>query len=243
MLDTIFNENCLETMARMPDNFIDLTITSPPYNMNLRVRNNKYTSRQIVKEFSTKYQGFDDNLPIEEYYQLHKKILSELIRTSRMTFYNFQVVTGSKEAMFRLIGDYSTYIKDVIVWDKGSSQPSMNSGVMNASHELILVLENTNTKGRQLRRSYFERGTLSNLWKVSSRGAAKSNHGAVFPLELARKIITNFSKEGDVIYDPFMGTGTTARAAMDLNRRYIGSELSSSYCAIIEQRLSQQVLL
>ena len=54
----------METLRRVPDNFVDLVVTSPPYNMNLRIRNGKYCSRQIVKEFSTKYEGFDDNMPL-----------------------------------------------------------------------------------------------------------------------------------------------------------------------------------
>ena len=58
----IYNESCLDTLARMSDDDVSLSITSPPYNMNLRIRNGKYCSRQIVKEFSTKYEGFDDNL-------------------------------------------------------------------------------------------------------------------------------------------------------------------------------------
>ena len=53
LINKIHNENCLETMAKMPDNFVDITVTSPPYNMNLRIRNGKYCSRQIVKELST----------------------------------------------------------------------------------------------------------------------------------------------------------------------------------------------
>src|SRR5690554_6359063 len=94
----IYGEDCIETLKRIPDNSIDLVITSPPYDMNLRIRNGKYCSRQIVKEFSTKYEGFDDNLPIEEYYKLHLKILKELLRTSSVIFYNIQIVTGSKRA-------------------------------------------------------------------------------------------------------------------------------------------------
>ena len=70
--DQIFNESCLETLKKLEDNSIDLVVTSPPYNMNLRIRNGVYCSRQIVKEISTKYTHFDDNLPIDEYYELRE---------------------------------------------------------------------------------------------------------------------------------------------------------------------------
>ena len=71
----LYNENCLDTLARMNNNSVDLVITSPPYNMNLRISKGRYHSRQIVKEISTKYENFSDNLPIDKFYSLHSKIL------------------------------------------------------------------------------------------------------------------------------------------------------------------------
>ena len=109
-VNKIYNENCIETLRRIPDNFVNLVVTSPPYNMNLRIRNGKYCSRQIVKEFSTKYEGFDDNMPIEEYYDFHLEVLRELLRTSGLIFYNIQIVTGSKRAIFKIIGELSDYL-------------------------------------------------------------------------------------------------------------------------------------
>ena len=233
------NENCLDTMAKMPDNSIDLVITSPPYNMNLRIRNGKYCSRQIVKEFSTKYEGFDDNLPIEEYYKLHLKILKELLRTSSVIFYNIQIVTGSKRAIFKIIGELSDYLKDIIVWDKGYAQPAMAQRVLNRRTELILVFDNKNAISRQFDKAKFDRGTLDDIWQIKRGKKVTNAHSAVFPEELVKTIIENFSNEGDLVYDPFMGTGTTAIVAKKLNRNYIGSEMSEKYYQIIEQRLTQ----
>jgi site-specific DNA-methyltransferase (adenine-specific)/modification methylase len=121
-LNKVYNESCLETLKRVPDDYIDLVITSPPYNMNLRIRNGKYCSRQIVKEFSTKYSNFDDNLPIEDYYNFHSQVIGELLRTSKIIFYNIQIVTGSKRAIFKIIGEFSDYLKDIVIWDKGYAQ-------------------------------------------------------------------------------------------------------------------------
>ena len=59
-LNKIHCEDCLVTLKEMKDNSVDLVVTSPPYNMNLRIRNGEYTSRQIVKEMSSKYDDFDD---------------------------------------------------------------------------------------------------------------------------------------------------------------------------------------
>lgn len=237
-VDTIYNEDCLETMAKMDDGAVDLVLTSPPYNMNLRIRNGQYCSRQIVKEFSTKYSDFDDNLPIDEFYHLHSKILHELLRVSSIVFYNISIVTGSKRAFFRIIGDFSDNIKDIIIWDKGSSQPAMHEGVLNRQTELLLVLENENNAiSRQFQKCNFERGQLNDIWRITRGGQVDGSHSATFPEDLATKVVSLFTNEGDLVYDPFLGTGTTAVAATKLNRRYIGSEISPYYCEVAYKRI------
>ncbi len=75
-LNQIYHESCEETLKRLPDNSVNLVITSPPYNMNTRIRNGKYCSRQIVKELTTKYDGFDDNLPIDQFYDFHSTTIN-----------------------------------------------------------------------------------------------------------------------------------------------------------------------
>jgi len=236
-INKIYNESCLDTLKRIPSNSIDLVITSPPYNMNLRIRNGEYCSRQIVKEFSTKYEGFDDNLPIEDYYKFHSEVLNELLRTSNMIFYNIQIVTGSKRAIFKIIGEFSDYLKDVVVWDKGYAQPAMAPKVLNRRTELILVFDKNNGISRQFEKANFERGTLDDLWLIKRGKKVIDGHSAVFPEELVKTIIDNFSTEGDLIYDPFMGTGTTAIVAKKLKRNYLGSELTEKYFKVINERL------
>lgn len=241
-LNTIYHEDCLETLKRMPDNFVDVVITSPPYNMNLRIRNGEYCSRQIVKEFSSKYNGFDDNLPIEQFYELHKQIVGELLRVSKLVFYNIQIVTGSKRAFFRIIGDYANYLKDIIIWDKGHAQPAMQHKVLNKQSELILVLEKDKAISRMFEKCNFARGTLSDVWEIKRGKKVSKEHGATFPEELVEKIILNFSNENDVIYDPFMGTGTTAVVAARLNRKFVGSELTEHYFEFSKKRLEKKFM-
>jgi len=236
-VNKIYNESCLDTLKRCPDNSINLVITSPPYNMNLRIRNGEYCSRQIVKEFSTKYEGFADNLPIEEYYKFHLNVLKELIRTSNMIFYNIQIVTGSKRAIFKIIGELSEFLKDIIIWDKGYAQPAMAPRVLNRRTELILVFDSHNGISRQFKNANFDRGKLDDLWLIKRGKKITDTHSAVFPEELVKTIIENFSNEGDLIYDPFMGTGTTAIVAKKLNRNYLGSELTEKYFKTIQERL------
>ena len=236
-LNTVYNEDCLATMARMPDNFVDLVFTSPPYNMNLRIRNGKYCSRQIVKEFSTKYDGFDDNLPINDFHRLHSKILSELLRVSKITFYNIQIVTGSKLAFFKMIGEFAPYLKDIIVWDKKHGQPAMQTNVMNRRTELILVFEKDGAISRQFKKCNFARGTFDDIWQIGRGKKVAKNHGATFPLELADKVINNFTTAGDVVYDPFTGSGTTLLSAKQNGRSYVGSEITQKYYDFAVERL------
>jgi site-specific DNA-methyltransferase (adenine-specific)/modification methylase len=242
----IFNESCLDTLNRMKDDSIDIVITSPPYNMNLRISKGEYRSRQIVKELSTKYSDFSDNLPIDEYFKFHSSVIKELLRVSNVIFYNIQIVTGSKRAFFKIIGEYSNFLKEIIVWDKGNAQPAMQQQVLNRRTELILVFEKDYPISRQFRSSAtFKRGTLDDLWEIKRDRSKSLDHGAVFPEELVRKILINFSKKGDIVYDPFLGTGTTAVVAMKMNRYYIGSEISEKYINIARKRIesNDQTLL
>lgn len=238
----VYNEDCLETLKKIPDNAIDLVITSPPYNMNLRIRQGKYCSRQIVKEFSTKYEGFNDNLPLEDYYAFHLNVLKELIRVSKTVFYNIQIVTGSKRAFFKIIGELNENLKEIIVWDKGHAQPAMANAVLNRQSELILVFEK-NGISRQFENAEFERGTLNDLWLIKPKKDKKlkemKKHSATFPEELVERILINFSKENDLIYDPFTGTGTTGIVCKKMKRNFIGSELISEYANLANKRIEE----
>ena len=237
MINKIFNESCLNTLARMSDDSVDLVITSPPYNMNLRIRDGKYCSRQITKEFSTKYDGFSDNMPIEEYFEFHLKVIKELLRVAPVVFYNVQIVTGSKRAVFKLLGELNEYVKDIIVWDKENAQPAMSEGVLNRQYELIIVFAKRDAISRKFNYCNFERGTLNDVWRIKRGKKVTNLHGATFPEELVEKILTNFSRERDVVYDPFMGTGTTAVVCKKMNGRFIGSEIITSYVEVTKERL------
>ena len=104
---------------------------------------------------------------------------------------------------------------------------------MNRRSELILVFEKDYPISRQFRSSVFKRGSLNDVWEIARerKRSKDQTHGATFPEKLVKTIIENFTKKGDVIYDPFLGTGTTAVVAKKLDRKYLGSELLKSYYA------------
>ena len=235
----LYNGDCLEVMQEIPDNSIDITITSPPYNMNLRIRGGKYCSRQIVKEFSTKYKNFDDNLPMEEYYEFNKEVIHYLLQLSNLVFYNVQFLTGNKRALFKLMGEFNEQLKEVIVWNKANAAPAISEKVMSSQYEVILVFEKDNAISRKFDNATFNRGTLSNIWDIKRGKKTNKDHGAVFPEELVEKILNNFSRPGDVVFDPFMGSGTTGAVAKRMARDFIGIELDQDYFNFATKRINE----
>ena len=157
-----------------------------------------------------------------------------------MVFYNVQIVTGSKRAIFKLLGDFSEYVKDIIIWDKVNAQPAMGEGVLNRQSELIIVFDKNDAISRKFNYCNFARGTLNDVWQIKRGKKVAGSHGATFREELVEKILTNFSREGDVVYDPFMGTGTTSVVAKRMGRRYIGSELLPHYVEIANERVKNE---
>lgn len=241
-VNKIYNIDCMDGLKQLKDKQVDLVFTSPPYNMRTRIRNGEYTTREKSEHFSKKYKHFHDALPIGEFYDFHKNVLNELLRISKIVCYNFQIVTGSKEAFFKLIGDFHKDIKDIIIWDKGNGQPAMHEKVTNSCYEIILVLEDDKKCGRMIQNATFERGLFNNILRIKRGKKISKEHGAVFPEKLAEEIISNFSNEGDLVLDPFIGSGTTGIVCSRLKRDYIGFEISKEYCEIANKRLSQTTL-
>jgi site-specific DNA-methyltransferase (adenine-specific)/modification methylase len=221
----------------MPDKLIDLTVTSPPYNMRTRIRNGKYTTREKSEHFSKKYRHFDDALPIDDFYNFHSEVIKELLRVSKIVCYNFQIVTGSKEAFFKIIGDFNKDIKDIIIWDKGHGQPAMHEQVLNSAYEMVLILEDDKKCGRVIQNAKFKRGEMNNILRLGRGKKVSEIHSAVFPKELPNELIKAFSEPNSIIYDPFAGSGTTGEIAILNNRKCLLSEISSKYCEIINKRL------
>ena len=242
-LNKIYNENCLDTMRRMPDRFVDLVITSPPYNMLTQTKYNKYIKRVSNTHGANKYSDFNDGLGIDEFYDTHSSILKELLRVSKLVLYNFQIVTGSKEAFFKIIGEFSTFIKDIIVWDKMNCLPASRDKVLNAGYELILVMESDQLLGRTIQNASFGRCEMDNIIRVRRKKEIIDGikHNAVFPEEMCGILIKAFSKENDLVYDPFMGSGTTAKMATINGRNFIGSEISAEYVDVSNSRINDVI--
>ena len=169
----------------------------------------------------------------DEYFEWQKKCISEMLRVTRHhVFYNIQLLRNNKVALFKLFGFFHDKIKDVVIWDKLSAEPAMGAGVLNSVFEFVIVFSNSEPE----KRSFSDvdwRGTVNNIIRnkkhFNTKIAIEQNHSAVMPLNLPRKILSIWSKEGDLIFDPFSGTGTTAIACIKEKRRFIGCEIDKTY--------------
>ena len=234
-LDKIYCEDCLETLSKMEDNSVDLIITSPPYNKgywatNRNMKNNTFhtKSRRID------YGVFDDCMEPEDYERWQRSILDECIRVIKPTgsvFYNhIDILRDCRTIHPTYVYDYP--LKQTIVWDRGNT-PKIDKTYFYPINEWIFWIKKDYDA-----RPYFDRHNAEmqkSVWRINPE--KNNSHPAPFPIELPTNIIKCCSKEGDVVYDPFMGSGTVAKAARDLGRHYIGSELNPDYIIMAEERL------
>ena len=244
-VNKIYNEDCLETMTKMPDNFIDLTVTSPPYG----------TLR--------KYNGF--SFDFETFAPLiHQKtkeggilvwVCQDQCIDGSETGTSFRQVLKFMEAGFRLYdtmiwlkpspqspteGRYYDVFEYMFVFSKGKPKTlNLLTDRKNLTAGNVHGVDNRQCKEDRRpptkTRIVKEFSRRFNVWQIS-RGRNKTQHPAVFPEQLATDHIISWSNQGELVYDPFMGSGTTAKMAKILEN-YIGSEISSEYCQICEERL------
>ena len=259
MINKIHNENCLLTMARMPDDFIDLTVTSPPYD-NLRT--------------------YDGSLDWGEH--IWKPVIQDLFRITKQggvvvwvvgdaTIKGSETGTSFKQALyFKEIG---FNLHDTMIWRKTDPPPQTKEGRRyTLAHEYMFVF----TKGKIVTFNPIMIPT-KNAGKKANSGTQRDSdgskrqdrldamsirftmptkpmqsvveyptgkdkeHPAVFPEQIANDHIISWSNENDLVYDPFMGSGTTGKMAKILKRNFIGSEVSKDYCDIAEKRIEDIV--
>lgn len=228
-LNKIYCESNLETMAKMPNKSIDYALTSPPYNVGKNGLNGE----------GRKYDLHNDTLNKDDYFEQQKELITELLRvTKKHVFYNIQMLSGNKASLLKLMGYFSENIKEIIIWNKKHGVPAMEPGVFNSAYEYIIIFSNDQPSKRKFYDVSF-RGNQNNVFVVKnthSNPFAKQ-HKAIMPLDIPRYFMITFGKENDIWYDPYMGTGTTAVAAIEEKRQWIGSEISNEYVTLANNRL------
>ena len=236
-INKIYCENNLETMARMPDSFVDLVITSPPYNIGKNRINGNFQT-------NINYSEYDDNLNIDDYILQTTKWIDELLRITKYhIFWNIQEVTGNKGIIAFLMNHYKENIKEVFIWAKTNTPPSIVETMCGSGYEYIFCFSKDNPKSRKFNYCNFNNRLGGNnlchnvLINPVNSGKGNEGHSFAFADWLPNFFINKFSKEGDIIYDPFIGSGTTAKSAHIYKRNWIGSEISQEYVDIANKRL------
>lgn len=259
--NTIYNENCLETMARMPDGFVDLTVTSPPYDNIRKYKNGVGDS-----------WNFEKFMPIaDELYRVTKDggIVVWIVADETKKF--CESLSSFKQAIF-FVESCGFNLLDTMIWEKPNYAPGYPTlRRYDNVFEFMFVFSKGKPKTCELicdkpkkesskqrskyKTSYIQKDgsrifseptnngkdfcRRTNVWNIPNGQIRGIGHPAVFPEQLANDHIISWSNKFDVVYDPFMGSGTTAKMAL-LNKRYfIGSELSEEYCQIANERIAR----
>lgn len=187
----------MQFLQCMPDDSVDMTITSPPYNFNLRIHSGAYCKRSVNE--CNKYGGrYSDSLSMEDYFNWQRDCLSELMRVTKgLVFYNIQMITGNKTAFLMLLGHFAKQIKEIIIWDKINAEPAISDRVLNSQYEYIVVFDKRNAISRQFDTFNAKRGAEANVFRINKNHERNiDNHSAMFPLILPRKIMSLFGNRG-----------------------------------------------
>ena len=237
-INKIYCESNLETMSKMPDDFVDIIVTSPPYN----VGKNRLNSGSVKN-----YDKYNDDLDKEDYFKQTKIWIDEMIRvTKHHVFYNIQEITGNKGIVKYILNNYSEYLKETFIWAKSNPQASIVKTMAGSGFEYIFCFSKDNPKKRAFSHCNFNnrvsgQQVYNTIIKPSNSNTETKGHSFAFDDWLPNYFIINFSKEGDLVYDPFMGTGTTAKSAIVYKRNFMGSEISSEYVKIANKRIEPYI--
>ena len=237
VLDRIFVQSA-ESMHQLPDGTVALMVTSPPYNVG---------------------KDYDEDLSLDEYLGLLERVFTETYRVleagGRVAVNVANV--GRKPYLplnhhvAGLLSDIGYLLRGEIIWQKaksaggstawGSWQSAKNPTLRDV-HEYVIVA--CKESFRRLRggddtiaRDDFLDATVS-IWEIQPESARRIGHPAPFPVELPRRLIELYTFEGDLVLDPFIGAGTTAVAAVETARHYVGYEISPEYAVLAADRLA-----
>ncbi len=223
-LDRIHRGDCLEIMGRMPDESVDLVVTSPPYNL----RNSTGGGSRCWDA----YEGHADDMPRHAYVEWQRLCLAEMMRLLKPNgaiFYNHKprVQGGECQSPSRDIIEGFPW-RQSIIWVRAGGT-NKNPGYFLPSYECLYLIAKP---GFRLREDY----TDLDVWQIPQERHSWIPNYPAFPVDLPRRAIR--ATDAQVVLDPFMGSGTTAVAAVLEGRHYIGIEQSPRYCDIAEIRLS-----
>ena len=217
----LINGNCLEIMKGISDNSIDLIVTDPPYLINYK------TSRRKNKnhDFCTEIKNDDNPELIEKYINECYRIMKE--DTAMYIFCNHNKVDFFKQTLEKA----NFKIKNMIIWVKNNWTAGDLKAAFGKQYEIIFLVN----KGRAM----FKGKRITDIWEFNRVSGKDLVHQNQKPVGLLEQMILKHSDKGQVVFDGFMGSGSTGVACVNTNRKFIGIELDKKYFDIAEKRIDE----
>lgn len=235
-LDVIYRHDSRD-MHHLPDNSVHLMVTSPPYNVG---------------------KDYDSDLNLEEYKELLEEVMAEtyrvLVEGGRACINIANIGRSPYIPLHAYVVEIAQrcgfFMRGEVIWDKGASAgtscawgswKSASNPTLRDVHEYILVFCKNTFKRRPIRQNTIGRDSFiectKSIWRFNAESAKKVGHPAPFPVELPLRLIHFYSFAGDVVLDPFMGSGSTALACDRSDRNWIGYDSEPDYCRLTRARL------
>jgi DNA modification methylase len=245
----IYNEDCLSLMNRLSEKCVDLVITSPPYNC---------TSRKGGPADKGKYDVYRDWKSEEEYINWTIEIFKgydKVVKNDRVVLYNFSYTVENPTLPYKLVSEIydktAWELADTIIWKKKNAIPHPASfNRLNRIYEFVWVFVRKDemktfkmskkiSKTSQRGQKYYE--IVENFIEAKNNDGSNKLNKATFSTDLVKKLIKMYGFSNDVVYDSFMGVGTTALGSIEMNCKYIGSEISSEQCILSENKIKEKL--
>ena len=237
LINQIVCGDAVEVMKQIPAGSVDIVVTSPPYNLRNSSgnglkdgRGGKWSKAKLLEG----YAGHTDNMPHDEYVRWQRECLTEMMRVipeDGAIIYNhkWRVQRGLLQDRQDIVGGFP--VRQVIIW-KRKGGINFNPGYFLPTYEVIYMIAKPKFKLAKKANAH------GDVWEFSQ--ARGNQHPAPYPVSLIERIIS--ATNAKVVLDPFIGSGTTAVAARNLGRDYIGIDAAEDYCQMARDRLAHQVL-
>lgn len=246
----LINKECEKVIESIPDDYVDLIVTSPPYNVDLG--NNKFNKDS--------YDEYEDCIPHDEYIESITNVFKSAMRILKDSGRVCVNIGNGKNGQITTVSDLICNMKKIeygvlgqIIWDKGNTSnrasfgsymsPSCPSFPTQFEYVLIFYKGNKKLKGKgetDITKKEFV--TYANsIWKFPGEKKSNTNHPAAFPVELPYRCIKMLTWKGAVVFDPYMGSGTTGVACVRTGRKFVGCDISKRYFDISVERISKEV--